>query len=65
MVLDYMFGVIVFGLTLARVFDPLLNLFEVGHVDRSTKSATVHKREETPTAIAGVMRIEEWTFTKL
>lgn len=50
---------IVDNLTIAAFFYPFLKLFEVCHEDRSTKSAMVHKREETPTAMAGVTRIEE------
>lgn len=33
--------------------------------DRATKSSTFHKREETPSAIAGVQRIVACVFTKL
>lgn len=34
-------------------------------LESATKSSTFHKREETPSAIAGVQRIVECTFTKL
>ena len=33
--------------------------------ESATKSSTFHKREDTPSAIAGVMRTVECTFTKL
>lgn len=34
-------------------------------LESATKSSTFHKREDTPSAIAGVQRIEECIFTKL
>lgn len=33
--------------------------------ESATKSSTFHKREETPSAMAGVQRMEECVFTKL